>query len=147
MKDKTEKQKTPVKTKGLRKWPWRINKTNQPTPEAKKLWRERKREWQRLMDELVMKSWLTMVEFKEKYMIEIKDKDWNKKRQPKETLTLAERQAVIHIYYTATTQAWSQNRLDRHVPMAPKELDISWMDIITQTTINTTVINQLLSDE
>lgn len=104
-------KQTPVTT-GLKKWPPRLSKDNQPSNEAKKAWRDRKRQAQKIMDEMVLYQDMTEAEFQE--FIKKKDtKLWQVITATYMREIMKDKKIMTH---------W----LDKHVPNAPQE--ISWPD-------------------
>lgn len=104
---------------------------NQPSNDAKREGWNRKKVAQRMMDDLIFKSEMTVDQFKEQYMQEIEVTGrWGivvKKYVPKDSLTIKERQVVIYLWATINSEWWALNRMDRHVPMAPQKLEL-WED-------------------
>ena len=115
----SEKEKTPEKTPE-KKWnllvwnekgQWYTSE-NQPTPQQKSEWRERKREAKRLLDEM-MRLWAYNIEDLKKYAK-------NPKLMVKD-LIVAKR--AINVL---TKDKFLLDYLDRHVPKAPQQL--TWED-------------------
>lgn len=99
-------------TSWLRRWNPMLTKHIQPTPEQKKAGRDRKRQAQKIMDEMVLYQDMTIDEFQE--FIKQKDtKLWQVITATYMREIMKDKKIMTH---------W----LDKHVPNAPQE--ISWPD-------------------
>ena len=100
---------------GLKKWPPRLSKDNQPTPEQKKAGRERKRQAKKILDHM-MKMWSMTKQQRLEYV----------KQNPDE-LQMDE---LINIKYMEEIMKGKLlvDWMNRHIPYAPQKTELTGTD-------------------
>lgn len=118
----SKKEKAPEKTPGKKwnllvwneRWQWYTSE-NQPTPQQKKAWRDRKRQAQKMMDMI-------------KQMWDMKLSQVKKRLEKKDSLTMLE---VLMLKYIELGMKDSKMLIDfmnRHVPYAPTKTEVTGED-------------------
>ncbi len=111
-------------------WKWNFNANNQPTPEQKRLWWERKRQAQALMDKILWLQDLTMEELQE-----ILDK---KSPEALARLWKMTVQDVICLKYVQEVMKWKLivDFMNRHIAYAPQDLNLWASEWISEIQIS-----------
>jgi len=105
----------------------RFSKENQPSAEAKKTWRDRKKEAMKMLNDILEKEKMTYKDFLIKYMD--RHTKWKGAKEvvrytPKDTLQIRERYMVLYVY--DRIGKWSLDWFDRHISYAPQKTELAW---------------------